>query len=510
MDDQPILKTKKRLAEVQLSYRDVHGLNAREFRRAQELYHDFENASNNADWVVNLLEILDNVPEMFDVNPNNYDEVEELQLLIINNARIDKERSKQCFKSYTDFACYPKNYIPIPRRVELPLCIARISDPDFIINHGTSNNLFRFKDYNLPLLLKALRLPRMCKLKGRNKGWITNEELLLVGLYTWAHLDTQDCIARKFCVRGGDPKISLIFTYLTAHCYERLRSLFFDDNLGWFEHRISMYRHAFTDAIFDGGYFKPDNRAIGSIDTFAIYCCEPGRGPQERGHNAQRGQFINGFYGGNDSVNLIKVQAVTFPDGLIVHLFGPYAGAFGDARLCNESGINEYIDYYNEYWELPDNERMQIIGDSAYPSRPNIIKCTAVRPNAYCQALQKARVNVEMGFGGVELFGNRIKVQAKNKIMNKSDNSKPRGTVPHISYAMFFFLYNCHVCLQEGNISTTYSCIPPTINEWARIPPDGVVDPILFSDADDSNTKLTYTIQMPELQDEEVHDENEE
>ena len=37
IDDQPILKTKKRLAEVQLSYRDVHGLNAQEFRQAQEL-----------------------------------------------------------------------------------------------------------------------------------------------------------------------------------------------------------------------------------------------------------------------------------------------------------------------------------------------------------------------------------------------------------------------------------------------------------------------------------------
>ena len=37
IDDQPILKTKKRLAEVQLSHRDVHGLNAQEFRQAQEL-----------------------------------------------------------------------------------------------------------------------------------------------------------------------------------------------------------------------------------------------------------------------------------------------------------------------------------------------------------------------------------------------------------------------------------------------------------------------------------------
>ena len=32
-----MIKIKKRLAEVQLSYRDVHGLNAQEFRQAQEL-----------------------------------------------------------------------------------------------------------------------------------------------------------------------------------------------------------------------------------------------------------------------------------------------------------------------------------------------------------------------------------------------------------------------------------------------------------------------------------------
>ena len=82
---------------------------------------------------------------MFDIGPN------------------DKERSKQCFKSYTCFACYPKNDIPILRLVKEGLYIARISDRDFIIKHGTSNNLFRFKDYNLPLLLKALRLPRTCK-----------------------------------------------------------------------------------------------------------------------------------------------------------------------------------------------------------------------------------------------------------------------------------------------------------------------------------------------------------
>ena len=110
-----------------------------------------------------IIEILENIPEMFDIGPNDYDQVEKLQLLIKNDARIDKERSKQCFKSYTCFARYPKNYITVLRLVKERLYIARISDRDFIIKHGTSNNLFRFKDYNLPLLLKALRLPRTCK-----------------------------------------------------------------------------------------------------------------------------------------------------------------------------------------------------------------------------------------------------------------------------------------------------------------------------------------------------------
>ena len=38
------------------------------------------------------------------------------------------------------------------------------------------------------------------------------------------------------------------------------------------------------------------------------------------------------------------------------------------------------------------------------------IKCTAVRPHAWSEALKKARVKVELCFGGVELFGNIIKI----------------------------------------------------------------------------------------------------
>ena len=74
---------------------------------------------------------------------------------------IDTEIRNQCFTKYTEFACFPKNYIRVSRDLEPPLCIARVSDPDFISKHGFSNNIFRFKAYNLPLLLKALHLPLM-------------------------------------------------------------------------------------------------------------------------------------------------------------------------------------------------------------------------------------------------------------------------------------------------------------------------------------------------------------
>lgn len=59
-----------------------------------------------------------------------------------------------------------------------------------------------------------------------------------------------------------------------------------------------------------------------------------------------------------------------------------------------------------------------------------------------------------------------------------------------------FFLYNCHICLQEGNINVIYNCAAPTINEWARIPPIGVNDPISFNDEDHP---LSYTLPQPAL-----------
>ena len=107
-----MLQTKKRLAEVSLGYRDIHGLNAQEFNQAKELYHNYEIARNNADWVEDFLsEILedDYIAEMFDIDPNDDDQVEYFQLLIIHQAMIDTERSNQCFTKYTEFACFPKN-----------------------------------------------------------------------------------------------------------------------------------------------------------------------------------------------------------------------------------------------------------------------------------------------------------------------------------------------------------------------------------------------------------------
>lgn len=443
MDDGRIYRTKRKIGETQLDKRETQGINARDFRIATGLYESYRDESDYVYiWTEHLPFILDNIPLVFGIDENDHEEIWLFQLLILNIVRNANERCQEYFQEYIDLACYPKDMPRIPRLIQPQLCIALVNDYDFQMRHGSSHNLFRFKAENLPLLLRALRLPKQCVLPGQKKGWVIDEELMLIALYVWAHLDTQDTIARKFGVRGGDVKISQIYKYFNWHCFERLLPHFFHNNIAWFKDRMSMYRDRMTERIVDAGYINPPNspnRTVASIDTIAIYCCEPGRGPRERGPNAERGPWMHGFWSENDSANVLKLQAVVAPDGLVMDVFGPVGGTFGDARMCNTSGINEHLEYLNYLWELPEHERLQIIGDSAYPMRPCIVKCNTVRPRAWSEALKKSRVKVELCFGGVQLFGNRITQQSKNKLLNKANYATPRGSVPQVFFATSFF-----------------------------------------------------------------------
>lgn len=49
------------------------------------------------------------------------------------------------------------------------------------------------------------------------------------------------------------------------------------------------------------------------------------------------------FYSGHKRMYSLKYRAITTPDGMVVHLCGPFAGRRHDARMLTESKIRDYL-----------------------------------------------------------------------------------------------------------------------------------------------------------------------
>ena len=108
-------------------------------------------------------------------------------------------------------------------------------------------------------------------------------------------------------------------------------------------------------------------------------------------------EYQESYYNGHKRKHALKYQAVTTPDGIIVHMFGPSVGRSHDNHILNTSGFLDILrTHFSEYC---------LFGDPAYPRYPFLLSTYSSRelledPSRaeFNVIMSSVRVTVEWGF----------------------------------------------------------------------------------------------------------------
>jgi AraC-like DNA-binding protein len=200
----------------------------------------------------------------------------------------------------------------------------------------------RTKD-DLVLLTNTLRLPNLIICNNGLK--VVLLEAICIVLRRLAYPARLDDLARQFG-RTKD-ELSRIFNTTVKLLYERYGHL-----LQWDKDRLTPRKlKEYADAISNKG--SPLKRCVGFVDGTVRQICRPKKHQKE-------------VYNGHRRVHYIKFQSVMAPDGVIIHLAGPFEGIRHDARMLVESDLLEYLQKFCHEDDI-EKTPYYIYGDLAYP-----------------------------------------------------------------------------------------------------------------------------------------------
>ena len=171
-----------------------------------------------------------------------------------------------------------------------------------------------------------------------------------------------------------------------------------------------------------------------------------------------RNEVQNVAYNGHKRKHALKFQAVTTPDGLLLHAAGPIEGRRHDWTLYCRSGLDD---------TLPDllligEKQYALYGDSGYSERPYLEipfqgSSLTSYEKAYNGAMSKGRVTVEWYFKEVKLYWSTMDYKRKLRT-----GESPVGAL----YIAALLLTNIRNCVYPNTISQYFKCSPPTLEEY--------------------------------------------
>lgn len=177
--------------------------------------------------------------------------------------------------------------------------------------------MFRFRPADLRRLQNLFDLPTPVKVGAHGKShYFHPEEALLVLLRRLAFPNRLVDLVDEFGLHNWE--ISMLFNWTLGFVHQKYAHL-----LGSLERWIP-HLPTFADAILRKGC--PDIGCVGFIDGTLRRMARPGRGQKA-------------CYSGHKRTHGIKFQSVTFPNGMIGHLYGPVEGRRHDTTLLAASGL---------------------------------------------------------------------------------------------------------------------------------------------------------------------------
>lgn len=234
-------------------------------------------------------------------------------------------------------------------------------------------------------------------------------------------------------------ELSLILTEIVDDIYQRFNVLFTDLPLD-----IDVLQH-FVNAIASRDV--PIDSCFGFIDGTVRPICRP-----------IDGQRL--FYNGHKRVHALKFQSVSFPNGLIGHLFGPIEGRRHDAYLLAESGLMHRLAALPRRQE--DGRPYTLYGDPAYPISPHLIcpyrgAVLTDEQQEFNRTMSSARQSVEWCFGKIATNFSFLDFKKDLKIL-----LQPVAKY----YVVGALITNCHTCLYGSQTSRYFQCQPPSLESY--------------------------------------------
>ena len=314
------------------------------------------------------------------------------------------------------------------------------------MNDADAELKFRFDVQGIRTLVSLLRVPSVFLTQNRDR--CHGEEALCIVLnrlsYPRRYVDMMALFGRS------RESISRIFNGMVDFLFSKWHHLLF------FCKSIVVVRlDKYTAAIAAKG--APLDCVFGFIDGSKIQTCRIAQPTKSCGHSDMQ-RYI---YSGHKRMHCLNFQAITAPDGLCIHFWGPLEGSRHDTTLLRESKLLGYLhDHTGEF------DGYFIYGDPAYGVLRWIFsgyKGNNLTDNqkAFNTLMSKVRHSVEWTFGRMKMLWGAITYKMQQKIMLQNV-----GKVVQLA----MLLTNCHCCQNGGNqISSFFNLRPPTLAEYLHL-----------------------------------------
>ncbi|TPX29992.1 hypothetical protein SmJEL517_g06299 [Synchytrium microbalum] len=185
----------------------------------------------------------------------------------------------------------------------------------------------------------------------------------------------------------------------------------------------------------------------------SYHCAIWDKGGKLDGPSSNQELVYNGWKG----VHALKFQSVVAPDGLILHLDGPYLGKHHDAWILHVSGL---LGVLNDHLRFGD-KRFCVYGDPAYPVTEHLIGPFKPPRNPEEQEFNKmmsaVRIAVEWGFG---------MIASKFAFLDFERNLKMLLQPVAQYYLVCGLLLNAMTCLRGNQTSMFFELNPPNLDQY--------------------------------------------
>jgi len=171
--------------------------------------------------------------------------------------------------------------------------------------------------------------------------------------------------------------------------------------------------------------------------------------------------FQRAAYSGHKRSHGIKFQLVLAPDGLIVSLFGPIAGARHDSFMLGKSNLVQQLR------DMTENNNLiySLYGDPAYPQSAYILggfnnPANGSHKAAWNTAMSKVRIVVEWGFNEIITSWRYLDFKASMKIF---------GAPIAQYYIIGGFFTNCRNCLYGTQTQDYFDATTLSLEEYINL-----------------------------------------